>query len=817
MAISALKHDGQLWISLGDHRKSTSWKTKQLSWSALLNRFSETRRTSETHKEYLKMTKDQQSEKKDVGGFVGGIINGGRRLGKAITSRTIVTLDIDYTTTDFWGTYELLFDNAAALYSTHKHSGDTPRLRLIMPLDREYLPDQYEAIARKVADLLNIEIFDDTTFQRERLMYWPSTSKDGEFLFKYQDGPFLNGLEILSRYHNWKDTSQWPVSSRVSDHVRVSADKQGDPLEKPGVIGAFCRAYTLTETLDLFLTEAYVPTDQENRYTYVHGSTAAGLIVYDDKFAYSHHGTDPISGKLCNAFDLVRLHRFGYLDEGTDPETPVQKRPSYSTMCEWAVKDKGVTRELDVNRLEVMRQIFGEEMGEVDIEWMSKLQKTKSGENSCSIENVRLIVLNDPHLRTSFYYDGFRNRDTICGPLPWRKDTIDGQPMTDADDTGLRWYLETVYGITGEQRVRDGFRQAMFKLTHHPIRVYLKSLMWDQEKRLDTLLIDYFGSDDNEYVRAVTRKTFVAAVARVFQPGIDYDTMLVLVGPQGIGKSKFWKRISEPWFSDSFPPLDNIGKAMEQLQGAWVIEIGELAGFKKSDMETVKAFLSKTEDRYRPAYGRRTEEYPRQCIFIGTTNEDDFLKDATGDRRFWPVRVPGVGIKNVFRHLRGIEIKQIWAEAYAAYMESETIHLSPELEKIGSVLKKEYTEEDHREGEIREFLERELPVRWHIMNTYERQAWLKTGENAFGADEEKMKLDKICPIEIWTDVLGNREQDATYFKLKQIRDIVNKIEGWRSQRIKTRRHGQQRGFRRVTKGGDKKVRDDKDFDDDFEI
>lgn len=746
------------------------------------------------------MSKDLQSEKKDVGGFVGGVITGSggagaQRLKKNIANRTLITLDIDYLTNDFWGTYEMLFDNAAALYSTHKHSPEAPRLRLIMPLDRPYFPDQYEAISRKVAQLLNIECFDDSTFQRERLMFWPSTSKDGIFQFQYQDGPFLIGTEMLRRYYDWKDTSQWPISSRVSAEHRQLADKQGDPMEKPGVIGAFCRAYSISEALDLFLGDTYTATAQENRYTYVHGSTAGGLILYDDKFAYSHHGTDPVSGRLVNAFDLVRLHKFGGQDEAINPETPIQKRPSYIRMCEWAAGDKSVGVELDVHRLQSLRAAFEEAGLETpDTGWMKKLEKTKQGENLCSIENVRLILLNDPALSNSLYYDSFRCRDAIVGPLPWRKEFEPGQSMTDSDDAGLRWYLEMVYQITGENRIRDGFRQAMFKMTHHPIRVYLREQVWDGTKRLDTLLIDYFQADDNEYVRAVTRKAFIAAVARVFQPGIEYDTMLVLVGPQGIGKSKFLKRMAAPWFSDSFPPLDNIGKAMEQLQGSWIIEIGELAGFKKSDVETIKQFLSKSEDRFRPAYGRRNEEFPRQCIFIGTTNEEDFLKDATGDRRFWPVKVPGTGIKNVFRHLRGTEVKQIWAEAYIAYNESETIHLSADLEKMGSRIKKQHTEQDFREGEIREFLEKEITVRWDSMTSYERHQWLNSDGNAFGIEEEKKRIHKVSPIEIWTDVLGNKKQDANHYKLKEIRNILLRIEGCEPRVIKTRNNGMQRGF-----------------------
>ena len=195
----------------------------------------------------------------------------------------------------------LIYSCAAVLYSTHKHEPDAPRYRLIIPLDRPVMSDEYQAIARKIAGLLGIENFDPTTFQPERLMYWPSTSKDGEYMFQEQDGKFLCADTVLNSYRDWRDSSEWPVSAKVDKIIQRGMAKQGDPLEKNGIVGAFCRSYTISEVIDEYLPKIYESCTVDGRFTYKEGSTAAGLVVYDDKYAYSHHGTDPISGKLCNA------------------------------------------------------------------------------------------------------------------------------------------------------------------------------------------------------------------------------------------------------------------------------------------------------------------------------------------------------------------------------------------------------------------------------------------------------------------------------------------------------------------------------------
>ena len=209
---------------------------------------------------------------------------------------------------------------------------------------------------------------------------------------------------------------------------------------------------------------------------------------------------------------------------------------------------------------------------------------------------------------------------------------------------------------------------------YHPVKEYLNGLSWDGTKRLENLLVDYLGAEDTPYVRAVTRKTLVAAVARIYEPGTKFDSILVLNGPQGIGKSTLFARLGRAWYSDSLSISDMKDKtASEKLQGYWILELGELAGIRKMDVETVKSFITRTDDKYRKAYGVNVESHPRQCIIVGSTNSDGgFLRDVTGNRRFWPVRVLGKG-----RHkpwdLDAVD--QIWAEAAEYYHQGEELFL----------------------------------------------------------------------------------------------------------------------------------------------
>ena len=781
-----VQFDKALDIALGNSRKTKTWKNKPMLWSELLDRLARETRTPETVAEYKAMGRNQQSEIKDVGGFVGGYCNSGSR--SEIRFRSVLCLDADFADNELWDDWGLLYGHAAAVYSTHKHTKEKPRLRLVVPLSRNVDPDEYQAIGRRVAATLGIDKFDDTSYQPQRMMYWPSCSQDGDYFFDYVDAAFMDPDEVLATYHDWRDVSSWPMSSRVADVVKKTAQKQKDPLEKKGLVGAFCRAYTIQEAIEAFVP-TYVPCDEPNRYTYTEGSTAAGVVIYEDKFSFSHHATDPASSQLCNAWDLVRLHQFHGLDDDCDPDTPASSRPSYKAMSQMASEDSKVKTQLVDDRMAQAAEDFGDLPEETD--WKKKLQFTEKGAIAQTIQNVVIILTHDPRLADRLALNEMEHQIVTTSSLPWR-DVKGVSQWTDADDAALRYYLERTYGLSGKDRIFDAVNVVAQESAFHPVREYLDNCSWDGVPRVETLLVDYLGAEDSPYTRAVTRKTLVAAVARIYQPGRKFDYMLTLRGRQGLGKSAIIAKLGGKWFSDTFTTMQG-KEAYEQVLGVWIVEVGELAGMRKAEAETIKLFISKTSDRFRPAYGRRLQEFPRQCIFIGTTNETQFLRDTTGNRRFWVVDTPNPAPRDMWDDLTPEVVQQIWGEAVELYRNGEKLYLPRELEAAAREVQETYEEENPRVGIVAAYLDRLLPEGWDDLDLYTRRQWLET--DAAGT----VRRTTVCTMELWAEALGQNPDKFDRYASKELRDIMAKLPEWRSKgnaRRTFRNYGQQRYFER---------------------
>lgn len=778
MQPDVLKYDESINIAIGLNVASKTWKNTKIAWSALVKKLSVPVVTAETYKQFISATKDEQSKIKDVGGFVGGFLTNGKRDKTSVLYRQLITLDIDFSHENFWWDFTMLFDCAATIHSTHKSNAKKPRHRLIIPLDREVSQEEYQAIARKVAGDLNIDLFDQSTFDVNRLMFWPSVSSDIEYYFEFQDGPFLNADYILSTYNNWHDTSEWPTASDSSDLILQAIKKQEDPEAKKGIIGAFCRTYTIQDAIATFLSDVYEPAG-EGRYTYINGSTAAGLLVYDDKFAYSHHGTDPAGGRLCNAFDLVRIHKFGHLDSGKEKDDKDKK--SFKAMEELASTDPATKRRIAEERFAKAKFDFIDEVKaeieneEPDTSWTTQLGVNAKGEYDNSANNLNVIFKNDPRLKGIFRLNIFDNKRYVTHSMPWRK--VDSmEPLRDVDYSGVRNYIECVYGIVSNQKIDDALNLEFEDRKFHPIRDYILAQTWDGKSRIDTLLIDYFGADDSIYTRAAIRKMLAAAVARVFEPGIKFDTALILVGEQGSYKSTFVKKLGKDWFSDTFTTIQG-KESFEQLQGAWLIEMAELSGLKKAEVETIKHYISKREDTFRPAYARTVETYKRQCVFFGTTNNKDFLRDPTGNRRFMPVDVrPEYITKSVINDLTDEEINQIWAEAYVIYKAGEPLYLSGDEDKLAKIEQHKHAEVDERRGIIEDYINKLLPDNWESLDLYDRRRWLDDPL----AKKGTIQRDFICVAEIWCECLGKDKNDMSRYNTRDINEILRSLTEWES-------------------------------------
>ena len=788
-----IQNDKALDIALGNSRTTKKWKNKTMTWSELVDRLANVTRTSETMAEYKAMPRSRQAEIKDVGGFVGGYVNNGSR--SDVRHRSVLCLDADFADDDLWSDWLLLYGKAAAVYSTHKHTPEKPRLRLVVPLARDVSPDEYQAIGRRIAEMLGIDKFDDTSYQPQRVMYWPSCSQDGDYVFEYAEGLFMDPDEILATYHNWADVSSWPMSSRVAEVVKRAGAKQGDPLTKGNVVGAFCRAYFPIQEAIAEFVPTYQPCDDPGRYTYTEGSTAAGVVVYDDKFTFSHHGTDPASGQLVNAWDLVRIHKFHEMDADVDPDKPITSRPSYKAMVQLVTEDDRVKVQLINDRAADADDFDDLDVTDINVgdtdAWKKQLKITEKGGLAQTIENVVVILRHDPKMSGALALNEMDHNIVVKSDLPWRKVGGAGQ-WSDADDAALRFYLERKYGIASKDKIFDAVNVVAGENKFHPVRDYLNSCTWDGVARVETLLIDYLGAEDNAYTRAVTRKALVAAVARVYRPGCKFDYMLTLRGRQGLGKSALIAKLGGKWFSDTFSTMQG-KESFEQVLGVWIMEVGELAGMRKAEAETIKLYISKQTDRFRPAYGRRLQEFPRQCIFIGTTNETQFLRDTTGNRRFWVVDTPNDPPRNMWTELTPETVRLIWAEAVEIYKAGEDLFLPRELEKVAREVQEAYEEENPKAGIVADYLERLLPDGWETLDYYSRRQWLET--DAQGTT----RRTTVCTLEIWTEALGGHPDKLDRYGAKEIRDIMAGLPEWRHQgnkRITARPYGRQRYYER---------------------
>lgn len=798
-----LKHDFTLDIATAHSRLSKKWKNKPWQWSDILRRCQETKRTDESLAEYMKMTRQEQSDIKDVGGFVGGYLAGGTRKSASVMYRTVATLDIDYGTPEVWDDFTMAYDFAAMLYSTHKHTKEKPRYRLVFPLSRQVTPAEYEPLCRRIAAELGIDLFDDTTYQLPRLFYWPSTSRDAEYVFQYQDGPACDVDKILATYIDYHDVSLWPISSRQSEVINHEIKKAGDPLEKPGLIGAFCRTYTIEEAIDTFLAEAYDKTAQEGRYTYKKGSVAGGLVCYEGKFAYSHHETDPASMQLCNAFDLCRIHLFGIHDEGTRQQD-ITKLPSYLKMQDFAAKDKNVRVLLTKERRAEIADDFAD-MGDdeadqepANTDWMADLEYDRKGVIKSTAKNIICILENDPGLAGHLWHDEFSGFDLVKGGLPWDRKAAQ---WGNRDDANLRIYLDETYGVTGKDKIKDAKDAILTRHRMHPIREYLNGLVWDGTPRLEKLIIDYIGAEDTPLNRAMTRKHFAAAVARIMHPGCKYDYCLIVAGAEGIGKSTLFSIMGGDWFNDSLVTTE--GKSgMEQLRCGWVIELAELSSIKRSDVEQVKNYISRRDDIYRAAYGTVVEKHPRQCVFCGTTNETYFLKGETGNRRFWVIQAEPALRKYGFDDIKA-DRNQLWAEAVEYWRRGEKLYLDANLET--EARKRQQEHNDDQDDPLREvlaaFLDMKLPADWASWDMLRRRAYLK---NPDPLDEIGIaQRDRIAVPEFLCERMGKDMADKEYkYQARRIAAMLDNMPGW--ERMGTSRHaeslyGVQRSWHRICK------------------
>jgi putative DNA primase/helicase len=820
-----VKHDALLTFIEAKSVHSNYWRSSRGSWGELLARLAAPQRTGETIAAYLALDKDAQGALKDApGAWVGGalISQRGGRGRRNMAHRTLLTLDFDRVTdrAAFEVTARAL-GFALAWHSTRKHTPEASRFRLVVPLTGPIGLDEFDAVSRLVAERFGMDCVDPVSFVASQAMFFPSCSADSEFVFEAVDAPVLDAEAFLAPL-DWRDATRLP---RTPDEEARAFDpnaRAGDPLSKPGVIGAFNRAYTITEAIERFIPEAYVQ-GTEGRLSYAAGETRNGAVLYENgTLLYSWHSTDPARGHCRSAFDLVRIHRFGHLDAAAHGNAKPTSLPSHAAMLDMLRQDEPtIAASIGVERRDAVDEFDAVDDGEGGADgsgdgggggtpppsgampaggagaagprsWLRGLKFDANGAIITSLSNLVLILRHHPDSRDVFGFNEFAQRPCLRKLPGWARPsdkapTADGRGVTDLDVVSMRVWLESTVGVRGvsQQLAFEALGEAAALAPYHPVRDYLAGRRWDGTPRAETFLIERLGAEDTPYVRAVTRKFLVGAVARVMEPGRQFDSILLLQGAQGLGKSRLVRALSNGWGAEGLPAFDS-KDALEAMQGKWIVELSELVGFKRAEAERIKSFLTTCVDTYRRPYERASVSLPRQCVFIGTTNSAAPLRDSTGGRRFWIVEC-GKRPVDIAREFPADEVGQLWAEAVALYLDGESLWLDDAvLAAEAAAVQESYTVggDELREA-IEEWLAQPVPLDFYSRSPEERLEWVR--RLAPRKPNEKLGLRNFVTVEdVWIEMQGGDSRLLTPTQREAITEALLRFPGWERGRVRVR-------------------------------
>ena len=385
------------------------------------------------------------------------------------------------------------------------------------------------------------------------------------------------------------------------------------------------------------------------------------------------------------------------------------------------------------------------------------------------VHNFEIVMDKDSRFAGKIRLNEFAQQPYLYGSVPWENEN-NCRAWSSHDDSALFSLIQADYGLKSRQDFADALKNVSMRNKFHPVRELLDSLTWDGKEHIRSLLPEYLGAEDSDYTYQVMRLWMLGAVSRVYKPGSKFDYTIILQGSQGIGKSTFLKlmALDDLWFNDSLDSLDS-DKAVQSLTGSWIIELAELKSLARTagGVESVKRFLTATQDKYRIPYERRADTFYRQCVFAGTTNKDDFLQDETGNRRFLIIHTGFTKTsKSLFTPEVMDDIKQAWAEAVHIWKNEDPELILPEnCMQQAKELQEANMADDGKRGIIMDYLEGKT---------------------------------QVCAREIWFEALKETIPPKNW-QASEINNIVAKIPGW--ERLKTPRkfdgYGQQRGFRKI--------------------
>lgn len=805
-------------ISVARSFNSKSWKLKTVSWDELLKQFQNVKRTDEELADYFRLPSDEKTKiKNSAGAFVGGRLDGTVRSNTTLQSRDLLTLDIDTATPEQADEFKQIASAyKGCTYTTHSHTPRSPRFRFVAPFLRSVSPSEYVAICEYLIEaVFEADYIDLCSTRPAQLMFFPTAAKDGVYKCEVFDGEFLDPDDILEKAHSRQLSLDKPQWERKAENLIAH---QANPLEKEGVIGEFCRAFSIVDVLTdpELLGGLYEATTNPKRYLLKGSHSVPGVLIYpykgengeiiEDVFMYSHHAKDPTCNTLCNAFDAFRLHKFGDLESEESLKKAIKSISEMPKMQE-ALKSMRKQQMLDefaddpdlgeygATAAQELKEPRDEKEVHLDKIFEINEKLVKKGPNDSRPASVKSnfdrILLEDPvfaGLRRNVFLD----RIEVQGKLPWRNKEMQrryGAVWSDSDLTAALSYIARHYGnLHNKQMLEDSIQTVADKRAYHPVVEKLGQLPeWDGIPRAETIFIDYLGADDTPYVRAVTLKMLQALVERIRHPGCKYDYMVVLDGIQGLGKSMFFTRLSFGFYTDtlSLQDMNNLQKAFEQTQGAWIVEISELAGAKKAEIEFVKAFISRTEDKCRKAYGHYVDISPRQFLLVGTTNETSgYLHDTTGNRRFYPIHCDGIKTETgevdlyyAFNHFTEDVIVQVWAEVLQGMKGAVfSAELDPEIRAEAENAQNKMAEKDDRLELVEKFVHMLVPAEWYdgYDEDMKRQYTQRYLKDCLDKDDDlgTETLKYIKPAHLWQYVFEQPMVKLDRFQTKEMGKLL---------------------------------------------
>lgn len=766
--------DFTMAIATAPKRDSIKWKNEVVAWSD------------------IKAWMETPGNKKEAGNYVLGRLSGERRNKKTIEARSALTLDVDNPDEGFLDrlkqeSYLLIW------HTTYSSTPDNPRYRLIIPLDREVNPAEYEAAVRGVMNVLGLECFDPGSVQPERYMFKPATQKAAWFRWDEHTGDIADADTLISLA---------PESLAGLPPIRPSRRKQ-NPFEMADPIGEFNRSY---EDLDDLIEVYDLPYEKAGtkRWT-LKGAigSAAGVGEVAAGLWYSHHGGDPAYGEAQTAFDLVRIHLFGDLDEGVKPNTPVNRKPSHVEMKDLAARDARVLNARweepvadfsepiidDVAPVPADPSDAPSEAPEKPADWRTRLRFNRAGNVLDNLDNWDLIRKNDDNFKALVFNKMTRSVE-IDSDLSWRRYEPQDPGWNDYDLKNFKEVIERKYKLkVAKERLDDMVTNAAFKRTIDPVADYLKSLdgQWDKQTRLETCLP---GVKPTEFTRLVARKSLVAAVARAMQPGVKWDHTLIFFGNEGMGKSEWIDRMSRGW-TDELGDIRNKDTLLE-ISRTWIVVSDEGHSLKKADADAQKSFLTRKVDVFRAPYDRQVMNHPRRCVIWGTTNDDVFLRRQQGNRRFLIVHCTD---KVDLDLITSDYVDQIWAEAYYLWQQGERLYLDDTESSLATEEREPFTEDDSLAGRIEDFLSMKVPKDWQTIGRASRQDHYRNYQDGMAGGEHEIEM--TCPVQIWYEMMGE-VRNPQLSDLRIIRESMKNVPGWRrmDRPVHFNGYGTQRSYER---------------------